>query len=89
MEYHKDAAFPVATFILGVLGVPVGIVSKRSGKAGGFAIGVLIIIGFYLFNVLGEFLVTTLVITPFAGAWMPNIALAILTGFLLIQARNH
>jgi lipopolysaccharide export system permease protein len=89
MEYHKDAAFPVATFVLGVLGVPVGIVSKRSGKAGGFAIGVLIIIGFYLFNVLGEFLVTTLMITPFAGAWMPNLALAILTGFLLIQARKH
>jgi lipopolysaccharide export system permease protein len=89
IEYYKDTAFPVATFVLGLLGVPIGIVSKRSGKAGGFAIGVLVIIGFYLFNVLGEFLVTTLVISPFAGAWMPNIALACLTGFLLIQARKQ
>jgi lipopolysaccharide export system permease protein len=89
MEYYKDTAFPVATFVLGLLGVPVGIVSKRSGKAGGFAIGVLVIIGFYLLNVLGEFLVTTLVITPFAGAWMPNIVLAGLTGFLLFQARKQ
>lgn len=89
MEYYKDTAFPVATFILGLLGVPIGIVSKRSGKAGGFAIGVLVIIGFYVFNVLAEFLVTTLVISPFAGAWMPNMALAGLTGFLLIQARKQ
>lgn len=89
IEYYKDTAFPVATFVLGLLGVPIGIVSKRSGKAGGFAIGVLVIIGFYLFNVLGEFLVTTLVISPFVGAWMPNIALVCLTGFLLIQARKQ
>ncbi|MDH4193109.1 MAG: LptF/LptG family permease [Nitrospirota bacterium] len=89
MEYYKDTAFPVATFVLGLLGVPVGIVSKRSGKAGGFAIGVLVIIGFYLFNVLGEFLVTKLVISPFVGAWMPNIVLACLTGFLLFQARKQ
>lgn len=89
MEYYKDTAFPLATFVLGLLGVPVGIVSKRSGKAGGFAIGVLVVIGFYLFNVLGEFLVTTLVISPFVGAWMPNIALIVLTGFLLMQARKQ
>jgi lipopolysaccharide export system permease protein len=89
MEYHKDTAFPVATFILGLLGVPVGIVSKRSGKAGGFAIGVLVIIGFYLLNVLGEFLVTTKVISPFAGAWVPNCVLTALTGFLFFHARKH
>ena len=89
MEYYKDTAFPVATFVLGLLGVPVGIVSKRSGKAGGFAIGVVVIIAFYLFNVLGEFLVTTLWITPFAGAWLPNFALAGLTGFLLFNARKQ
>ena len=89
IEYYKDTAFPVATLVLGLLGVPIGIVSKRSGKAGGFAIGVLVVIGFYLLNVLGEFLVTTLVISPFAGAWMPNIVLAGLTGLLLIQARKQ
>ena len=89
MEYHKDTAFPVATFVLGLLGVPVGIVSNRSGKAGGFAIGVLVIIGFYLLNVLGEFLVTTQFISPFTGAWIPNIILAGLTGFLLFQTRKQ
>lgn len=88
MEYYKDLAFPVATFVFGLLGVPVGIVSKRSGKAGGFAIGVLIIIGFYLLNVLGEFLVTSLVLSPFWGAWLPNVILVGMTIWLLLRARR-
>ncbi len=89
MEYHKDTAFPLATFVLGLLGVPVGIVSKRSGKAGGFAIGVVIIIGFYMLNVFGEFLVTTRLISPMAGAWLPNVILIMATGWMFNRARKH
>ena len=79
MEYYKDWAFPVASLLLGVLGLPVGIVSKRSGRMGGFTIGIMVMIGYYLLNVVGEFGVTTLVLHPFAGAWFPNIALLIIT----------
>ncbi len=73
MEYYKDLAFPTASLVFCLLGVPVGIVSKRSGRVGGFAVGVLIIVIFYLLNVACDFLVTTAWIGPFAGAWMPNI----------------
>ena len=89
VEYHKDTAFPVSTFVLGLLGVPLGIVSKRSGRAGGFAIGVLVIIGFYMLNVLGEFLVTTGGVAPVVGAWLPNILLALITAWMLNQARKQ
>ena len=88
MEYHKDTAFPLATFILGLLGVPVGMVSKRTGKAGGFALGVLIIIGFYLFNVLAEFLVNSRLLSPFAGAWLPNLLLLLIAGWFFNKARK-
>lgn len=79
MEYYKDLAFPTASLIFCVLGVPVGIVSKRSGRIGGFAVGVLVVIVYYVFNVACEFLVTTSVITPFAGAWLPNGIFALVT----------
>jgi lipopolysaccharide export system permease protein len=72
MEYYKDMAFPTASLILCILGVPVGIVSKRSGRIGGFAVGVLVVIAYYVLNVACEFLVTATVISPFAGAWLPN-----------------
>ena len=71
-EYYKDMAFPTASLILCMLGVPVGIVSKRSGRIGGFAVGVLVIVAYYVMNVACEFLVTATVIPPFAGAWVPN-----------------
>ncbi len=88
IEYHKDTAFPVSTFVLGLLGVPLGIVSKRSGRAGGFAIGVLVIIGFYMLNVLGEYLVTTGGLPPLVGAWLPNVLLVCMTIGMLNQARK-
>ena len=44
MEYYKDLAFPTASLVFCLLGVPVGIASKRSGRIGGFAVGVLVII---------------------------------------------
>jgi lipopolysaccharide export system permease protein len=79
MEYYKDLAFPTASLIFCILGVPVGIVSKRSGRIGGFAVGVLVVIIYYVLNVASEFLVTTSVIPPFAGAWMPNGIFALVT----------
>ena len=72
MEHYKDLAFPTASLVFCILGIPVGIVSKRSGRTGGFAVGVIVIIVYYMLNVLCEFLVTTLVLPPFAGAWLPN-----------------
>jgi len=89
MEYYKDWGFPLATIILGVLGVPVGIVSKRSGHLGGFAIGVLIMVGFFILNIVGEFFVTKLILHPFAGAWFPDVILLIITIILFYRASRH
>jgi lipopolysaccharide export system permease protein len=79
IEYYKDMAFPTASLILCMLGVPVGIVSKRSGRIGGFAVGVAVVVAYYVMNVACEFLVTATVIPPFAGAWLPNILFMIIT----------
>lgn len=78
-EHYKDMAFPTASLILCMLGVPVGIVSKRSGRIGGFAVGVAVVIAYYVMNVACEFLVTSTVISPFVGAWLPNFAFLIIT----------
>ncbi len=79
MEYYKDLAFPTASLVFCLLGVPVGIVSKRSGRMGGFAVGVVVVIVYYILNVACEFLVTTGHLSPFAGAWMPNGIFALTT----------
>jgi lipopolysaccharide export system permease protein len=79
MEYYKDLAFPTASLVFCILGVPVGIVSKRSGRIGGFAVGVLVVIVYYVLNIACEFLVTTTMIPPFWGAWLPNLLFTVVT----------
>ena len=89
MESYKDLAFPTAALIFGILGVPIGIVSKRSGRIGGFAVGVGIVIAYYVLNVLCEFFVTTLVLPPFAGAWLPNALFFAVTVALFIRMNRQ
>lgn len=89
MEHYKDLAFPAASFIFAMLGVPVGIVSKRSGRVGGFAVGVFIVIVYYVLNVLCEFFVTTRVIHPLAGAWLPNVVFLAVAGVLFYRVNRR
>lgn len=78
-ESYKNLAYPTAALLFGMLGIPIGIVSKRSGRIGAFTIGVMVVVAYYMLNMLCEFLVITGVLSPFAGAWMPN-ALVLIGG---------
>lgn len=89
MEYYKDLAFPTASLIFCLLGVPVGIVSKRSGRIGGFAVGVGIIIAFYILNVWCDFLVTALILPAFLGAWLPNVIFMVITIILFYRLNKQ
>ena len=87
-DEYRNLAFPVATLLFGLIGMPLGIVVKRSGRAGGFAIGILIMISYYILSVIGDFWVTSQVVSPFVAAWFPNtmFGLGIL---LLFRQRNR
>lgn len=88
MESYKDLAFPIAALLLGMLGVPVGAVTKRSGRMGGFAIGVMVVVVYYIFNVLCDFFVTARILSPFAGAWAPNVVFLAAAAVLFYRV-NH
>src|SRR5207244_10722289 len=70
--HYKNLSFPVSTILFGLLGMPLGIVLKRSGRAGGFAVGILVIVLFYVLSVIGDFWVSARVLSPFAAAWFPD-----------------
>src|SRR5262249_8484763 len=89
IEYYKDLAFPTAALIFCILGVPVGIVSKRSGRIGGFSVGVVIFIFFFFLYVTFEFFFPAPSFPPFAGAWMPNtVFLAITIWWFYVMSRK-
>ena len=88
-EHYKDLAFPTASLVFCILGIPVGIVSKRSGRIGGFAVGVIVIIIYYVLNVLSDFLVTKLVFPPIVGAWLPNGIFLAITVVAFYRMNRH
>jgi lipopolysaccharide export system permease protein len=65
-------AVPASTLLFGIIGMPLGIVIKRSGRAGGFAVGILIVLLFYVLNVIADYWVSSRVLNPFVAAWFPN-----------------
>lgn len=81
-DEYRNLAFPTATLLFGLVGVPLGIVIKRSGRTGGFAVGILIILCYYVLNVVADFSVSKRLMLPFAAAWFPNVILGLVTVLL-------
>ena len=76
-DHYKNLAVPFSTLLFGIIGMPLGIVLKRSGRAGGFAVGILIVLLFYVLNVMADYWVSSRVLGPFAAAWFPNVVFGV------------
>jgi lipopolysaccharide export system permease protein len=46
-EFHRRIALPVAPLLFALIGVPLGIRPARSGRGSGFAVGLLVFLGYY------------------------------------------
>jgi lipopolysaccharide export system permease protein len=71
-EYQWRLALPVAPLVFVLIGIPLGIQPVRSGRGSGFAIGLLVFLGYYLLLSLAN----TLVVEsgqPGFIIWMPNL----------------
>ena len=72
-DHYKNLAVPVSTLLFGIIGMPLGIFVKRSGRAGGFAVGILFIVFFYVLSGTADYWVSIRVLNPFVAAWLPDI----------------
>lgn len=82
-EFHKRLAFPFASVIFAILGLPLGTSTKKGGKVSGFSLSLLFILIYYTIATFGENLSIKGSIPPFLAIWSANIILFIL-GILLI-----
>ena len=83
VEHYKTYAFPFACLIFGMIGIPLGLAIKQGGRLGGFALGIAMALVYYLFMIIADFLASSMVITPLAAAWLPNLIMAVAAVFLL------
>lgn len=77
VELHKKVAIPAACLVITLLGATLGTFSKRSGRAIGFGVSIVIVAIYYGFMLLGEFLGRANIIPPVLGAWLPNLIVAL------------
>src|SRR6266700_3579771 len=68
IAFHKRFALPTACLMLALVGIPLGLSSKKSGKSGGFVLTILLVFAYYSVTLIGVSLARHGEISPAAGA---------------------
>jgi len=89
IELNKKFSIPVSCIVFAVIGIPLGIVSRRSGKSRGFAVGLFVVAFYYTLQLAGEALGETGKLPPVLAIWAPNITFGTLGVYLFIMAANE
>lgn len=88
VEYHKKFSIPFACFAFGLIGVPLGTLTRKSGKMVGFGVGLSLILLYYVLLRVGETTGIKGAMNPMLGVWTPNIITSI-GGIILAIQTSH
>ena len=88
IEFNKRFSYPFACLVLTLVGVPLGMSSKRGGKSAGFVLTILLVAVYYFVSLVGISLATQGKISPFLGVWGANLIFAT-AGALLLQQMSR
>ncbi len=83
----KNTTFGVACFIFGLLGPALGLHHIRSGRMGGFTLGVVLILVYYVLLTVAQALVMGEYLPVPVGAWLPNGLFMLGTLYVLSRAQ--
>lgn len=72
-EFHSRFTFPCASLMFAILAVPLGIQNRRSGKSGGFAVSILIILSYYVMMSVARTLPEKGILPSSIALWIPNL----------------
>jgi LPS export ABC transporter permease LptF/LPS export ABC transporter permease LptG len=87
-EVHKKFALPAACLVFGLIGLPLGIVNRRGGRAAGFAVSIAIVLIYYALLATGEARAIEGRMSPALAMWLPNILLLAFGVFALARVRR-
>ncbi len=89
IEFHRRFALPTACLVLALVGIPLGLSSKKSGKSGGFVLTILLVFVYYVISLVGVSLARQGKVSPWFGAWLADLAFLGLGLFLLLRAEKR
>ena len=87
-ELHTRLASPMAPLIFALFGLPFSIQNHRSGRSGGFVIGLIIYLGYYILLSLGQTFTADAGVTPWLTFWLPHLLLGI-SGLYCLYRSAH
>jgi len=89
IEFHRRFALPTACLVLAMVGIPLGLSSKKSGKSGGFVLTIVLVFVYYFVSLIGVSLARQGKVGPMFGAWLANLAFFAAGAILLWQAERR
>ncbi len=84
VEWNRRLSFPAACLVLMLVGVPLGLSSKRGGKATGFVVTLVLVLLYYVMWGIGIALAREGKVSAILGVWSANLIFAA-AGIFLIQ----
>ena len=89
VEFHRRIALPFACLVFALIGLPLGLSTRRGGRSMGLVVSVLLMLVYYMVFIGGTRIAGNAQLSPFLGTWGANIAFAALGIFLLIRSEKE
>jgi lipopolysaccharide export system permease protein len=89
IEYNRRLALPTACLVLALVGIPLGLSSKKGGKSSGFVITILLVFLYYSISLIGVSFARQGRISPAAGVWLADVVFLAGGLFLLWQSERR
>jgi lipopolysaccharide export system permease protein len=89
LEFHKKFSIPFSCIVFMLFAFPVGLLAKKSGRAVGFGIGLLMASLYWWLLLLGHTLGIRLELPPAFAMWFPNLVVFVAAAtMLMIRTRQ-
>jgi LPS export ABC transporter permease LptG/LPS export ABC transporter permease LptF len=85
IEFNIRFSYPFACLVLMLIGVPLGLSSKRGGKSTGFVLTLMLVFVYYFLSNIGVAFAKSGKLSPLLGVWGANILFAAFGSLLLQQ----
>lgn len=91
LALHRKLTAPVASIIMVVLALALclGIDTRKTGRAGGLALALVLGVAFYVVSNATSLLAGGERLPPLFAAWWPNLVFGGIAGFLLLHREGH
>lgn len=89
IEFHRRFALPTACLVLAMVGIPLGLSSKKGGKSTGFVLAMILVFSYYSVSLIGVSLARQNRVSPALGVWLADGVFFVVGMVLLWRAERR